>query len=376
MFREITYIICFLISLQGYSQSFSKELENSLINFIEDENIDSMRYYLSYLESNNQTKNEAYYGLNALIKKDSARKVKNIFSSYKLYQQSIFYFKESLSNGNINSYFYQKSNYELQVVFNMLYNDAIKAFQIGDFTNSLKFNELAYDIGINDKDKLIDLLINSSLASTKLGDVDKSIFFNKEILKLNSNDIDSYIELILLNDQKRDVDEAFKYVNIALKKFPKEIEFYSEKARLTIKYKNYREAIAALEELLKIDRENTVALNSVAQIYDYNIEYKKAIKFYNKTLKLDPLNLDANYNLGSIYFNKGVDFNNQLLQTSLTNYVKSQKLNRKSTKNFNKCIPYYEKAYPQLSDAEKQQLKPSLMKAYIKVGRDEDADKL
>ena len=90
---------------------------------------------------------------------------------------------------------------------------------------------------------------------------------------------------------------------------------------------------------------------------------------------------DANFNLGSYYFNMGAEKFNKVNDMSLSQYQKSgKKLEGEGKALMEKSIPYFETVNEIVDKDPKRAFDPdtlkSLITAYQKTGRTEDADKM
>ncbi|MBT4882017.1 MAG: tetratricopeptide repeat protein, partial [Flavobacteriales bacterium] len=78
-------------------------------------------------------------------------------------------------------------------------------------------------------------------------------------------------------------------------------------------------------------------------IYDQEGDIANAEKDYLKALDLNPTAFGANYNLGALYFNSGVETNNKANGTS--NNTVYAKLKKQADAAFAKALPYLETAH-------------------------------
>ena len=314
-----------------------------------------------------------YY--DGLIYMDLAKKQTDLNLKHEFYSQAIVGFQTALDK-NAGENWIAQSKGKRSELYSTIFNEGVSFHGSKDFENALKFDELAAKEKVANE-KRVNALINATIASGNLKMDDKSIELNKQILEITPNDAETYIELINLYDGKENLDEAMKYAEEGSTKFPKDNRFSNEVARLAIKSGKGEEAIEKLKIASEKDPKNALLLNKIADIYSGLKQMDKVEEYYKKALAIDAENIDANYNLGSFYFNKGAEIQNEINKMDLREYQKLGKSKENEAKEFfGQCIPYYEKAYNKLDAEGKKGLKPALMKAYTKVGRDEDADKL
>jgi tetratricopeptide (TPR) repeat protein len=204
--------------------------------------------------------------------------------------------------------------FEGQIDTAIIYNAGIAAQNVKKWDKAAKFYKEAAKHGYEGA-RTYALLKNAYMNA---GDTSKAVEAMKEgFNKYPSNKmmVQSLINYYLLN--AKEPEKALKYLNRAIEEYPEQAQYYSAKG----------------------------------QIYDETGDLEKAKKFYKKALEINPKDFTAAYNLGVIYFNKGVDI------VSEANKKKDEKeytkLKDKADKQFLKAIPYMEKAH-EIKPEEKQ----------------------
>src|SRR5690606_27411640 len=106
---------------------------------------------------------------------------------------------------------------------------------------------------------------------------------------------------------------------------------------------------------------------SLGVVYD-NLDNKEAaIEAYTNALEIDPDYFDANYNLGALYFNQGVEMNNAA--NEIKDNKKYEAARAEARKVFEKSLPYLEKAH-ELDKADIGAIS-SLMQLYALIGQND-----
>ena len=92
-------------------------------------------------------------------------------------------------------------------------------------------------------------------------------------------------------------------------------EFFVKGDNLLFKKRNYPEALIVYREILKLERSNIDALNSVAYCTKFNAAatgqpmsqelFADLNKQYVRILEMDPFDVEANFNLGLLYLQFG-----------------------------------------------------------------------
>lgn len=240
---------------------------------------------------------------------------------------------------------------KLTLLVGELNNQAVTAYNAEDYTKALKSFEQVMEIEKNpvykaDDPNAVDtaLFYNAGLIAYNAKLYDKAIQYYKEAAKYKYNGAQTYKYIAYAYFQKGDtigglnelqdglkeyagsgallveiinvylnagkVDDAMKYLNMALSEDPKNASYHFAKGTLYEKLQNLDEAIAC---------------------YEKAIEYKEDY-------------FDAYYNLGAMYFNLGVK------QIDVANAVPSNQPDKyeeeknKADLQFKKSIPFLEKA--------------------------------
>ena len=267
------------------------------------------------------TKSKAWY-YSGLIYMDMAKKEVDPVTKYSYYKISNTSLQTAIDKNKGETWISQSKS-KSKELYSTIFNEGIKLHNTKDFENALKLDELASTVKMAKIEDRINALINATIASGSLKMTDKSIDLNKEILKLNPNDAETYIELIRLYDGKGNANKAMNYAEEGSSKFPKDNRFSNEVARLAIKSGKGEEAIEKLKIAAEKDPTNALLLNKIADIYSGLKKFDKVEEFYKKSLAIDENNLDANYNLGSFYFNKGAGIQNEINKMNLKEFQKT-----------------------------------------------------
>ena len=175
-----------------------------------------------------------------------------------------------------------------------------------------------------------------------------------------------YAELLAKEDSLQKASEVLAQ---GRKRFPDNTNLMDTELRL---YQDAGKTDELMKRLKKVAAEHPeeprYALY-LAGLYEKQGNVDSAQAIYQKVLAADPENELANYNLGILYFNKGVEFYNQSIKER--DLKKAGKLDKKAKSWFAKAEPYLEKAYSQ--NPKDQYLKRALKKIYLLLGK---ADKL
>ncbi len=190
---------------------------------------------------------------------------------------------------------------------------------------------------------------------------DAIIFFNKLYLA-GTDKPEVYEGLYNCRQQLGDEAGAGKILAEGRKKFPEntgllfaEINFFLKAGRLT-------ELIGMLEAAIKKEPDNISLYITLGKVYDNLYQtaqkentlanaityFEKAKKYFAEALMKDPKNLDANYSLGSLYYNKAA-FRSQQLNAlpedlSAEGIKKYTAISNEIMFLFDQALPYFKKS--------------------------------
>ncbi|MFM7722591.1 MAG: tetratricopeptide repeat protein [Bacteroidota bacterium] len=114
----------------------------------------------------------------------------------------------------------------------------------------------------------------------------------------------SQITTMLLSQSKK--DEAIAKLQAARLKYPKNVDILRSEVNIYIDAKDYQKALNLLEELSKADPSNESIWFVLGVTYEKNEKWVEAENAYSKALDVKSDYFDALYNLGVIWYNKGV----------------------------------------------------------------------
>lgn len=221
-----------------------------------------------------------------------------------------------------------------------------------------------------------------------------------DILKFSSND-----SLIQFNR-----DEIIKLTNAqqqtlaeGRKAYPTEKSLMNAELNFYIQSGKFSDLVTKLEDAIKLDPQNAELYFIMGTAYDqmanpkdkdkdlpkpanYNELFAKSETAYKGAIGVDANHADANYNLGALYFNRGVIINEQMNvladKSSPANDKKYEVLKKERTEWFGKALPYLEKTITifdpkasSLTGEEKQTYSNALISAMNIYARMNNAEK-
>ena len=159
-------------------------------------------------------------------------------------------------------------------------------------------------------------------------------------------------------------ERALDYLSIGRKKYPTNEILLNTEINLYIKLNKLSDLIVKFTEAIELDPVNSMLYFNRGIIYDQEKDTENAEKDYMKAIELNPLYFEANYNLGALYFNLGVETIKKANATSNNNT--HRKLKKAAESLFAKALPYMQAAHQ--IDAKDENTMISLKQLYYRNG--------
>ena len=232
-----------------------------------------------------------------------------------------------------------------------LFNKAIEEYNSGNYVSSLKHYSVIFEIIPFDTEDQLKrgnitketILYNSFFSSKKLKDNVKSKELLQELIDINFNDPAIFVQMSNIFIEEGKTDRALEYLALGRESFEEDQGLINTEINLYIQLGRTSELIGKLGEAIALDEENELLYFNRGTIYDQEGDIDNAEKDYLTALELNPSAFGANYNLGALYFNQGVETKNKANATSNNSLYK--KLNKDAEAVFAKALPYLETAH-------------------------------
>jgi tetratricopeptide (TPR) repeat protein len=226
---------------------------------------------------------------------------------------------------------------------------AVNAFQAEKYDDATKYFENILDIEKTDlfkKDTPVDTVIiyNTGLAATNAKQYKKAIDYFKECIKYDYNGGASYGQII-------SAYEAMGDTTAAVNSMKEGFEAYPESQNILVSLINYymsknksEDAISYLDKAIEKDPKNPTFYFAKGAALDKLGRSDEALKAYQQATEVNPKFADAYYNMGVVYFNRGVKQLEVAAKVPPTEQDKYEAEKGKADVQFKKAIPYMEKA--------------------------------
>lgn len=230
---------------------------------------------------------------------------------------------------------------------NDLTNAGIEGFNSEDFEKALfafegvlTVNEMS-SLATNTVDTAI--IYNCALAAYNGKNWPKAeIYFNKSIdYKYGSGD--AVLLLHQVYTTTGDTAKMGQNLKRGFEQYPNDDRILTTMINYYLTANQNEEALNYLNTAIQKDPANPSYYYARGVLYDQNKKFDQAETDYKKCLELDPNYFNALYNIGVMYYNKGVELNNQA--NNLTNNKEFEAARKNANEQFNLSLPYMEKAY-------------------------------
>tara|TARA_B100001057_G_scaffold488536_1_gene573091 strand:+ start:59275 stop:60477 length:1203 start_codon:yes stop_codon:yes gene_type:complete len=184
------------------------------------------------------------------------------------------------------------------------------------------------------------VLHNSFFAARKMKDNERSKVLLQNLIDLNFNDPSIYVHMSDILQEEGNDDDALKYLSLGRDYFENDPVLINSQINLYIKLNRTDELIDKLSDAIKLDDMNDLLFFNRATVYDQKGMLDEAIIDYKKSIELNPDNFNSNYNLGALFFNRGVELRNEANNSSSDKLY--NKLKKESDVFFDDALPFLE----------------------------------
>lgn len=234
-----------------------------------------------------------------------------------------------------------------------LTNQAVDAFTAEDFNKALASFEQILELEslpvmkAEDGVETIDTVIiyNAGLAAYNAEKYDAAIKYYKEAAKYKYSGARTHQLISSSYIAKKDTTGALEALKTGLQEYPDNSPIMVDMINIYLTSNRSDEAMKYLNMAISQDPENSSFHFALGTLYDKLENFEGAKGAYEKAISFKSDYFDAYYNLGALYFNRGVK------QVEVANAVPANEPDRyeaekaKADEEFKKAIPYMEKAH-------------------------------
>ena len=161
----------------------------------------------------------------------------------------------------------------------------------------------------------------------------------QNLIDLNFNDPSIYVHMSDILQEEGNDDDALKYLSLGRDYFENDPILINSQINLYIKLNRTDELIDKLSDAIELDDMNDLLFFNRATVYDQKGMLDEAIIDYKKSIELNPDNFNSNYNLGALFFNRGVELRNEANNSSSDKLYNKLK---KESEVFDDALPFLE----------------------------------
>ncbi len=241
---------------------------------------------------------------------------------------------------------------KLTLLISDLTNQAVAAFNEENYEKALKSFEQV--IGIEqtpvfkaDDPTAVDTVIifNAGLAAFNAQNYDKAIQYYKEAAKYKYSGARTYQLISSSYLLKKDTIGALNTLKEGLIEYPSNGTILVEVINIYLNANKVDEALKYLDIAIQQDPKNASYFFAKGTLFDKLQKTDEATESYLKAIEYKEDYFDAYYNLGALYYNKGVkqiDVANAIPSNQPEKYEEEK---NKADLEFKKAVPYMEKAH-------------------------------
>lgn len=150
------------------------------------------------------------------------------------------------------------------------------------------------------------IIFSAGLAAYNAQNYDKAIEYFSKAAKYKFNGAKTYLLIASSYTQKKDINGALRVLQEGSKEYPQESPLLVEIINIYIYKNQVNEAVKYLEIAIARDPQNAAFYFAQGAMYDKLLKPDDAANSYLTAIKLKEDYFDAYYNLGALYYNKGV----------------------------------------------------------------------
>lgn len=230
-----------------------------------------------------------------------------------------------------------------------LSNAAIEAYTAQKFELSSDYFEKILDLEaapLFKADNSIDtaIMYNTGLAAMNAKQYDKAIKYFTLTAQYGYNPGSSYSQIVNAYQQKGDTIALVRIMKEAIEKYPDDQNILVQLFNFYFTTGKTEEAISYLDKAILKEPDNPSFHLSKGFAFDKLGRQDDALQEYELAIKLKADYADAYYNIGVIYFNRGVKQFDVANAVPTNEQAKFEVEKKKSDVEFAKAVPYLEKA--------------------------------
>jgi tetratricopeptide (TPR) repeat protein len=261
---------------------------------------------------------------------------------------------------------------KLTLLTNDLTNQAVEAFQVENYEKALLSFQQVLDIQNipvvkQDNPDAVDTVIifNSGLAAYNAEKYETAIGYYKEAAKYGYNGARTYNLIAASYQLMNDTLGALESLKEGFEKYPEDNGVLESMIQIYMDLDKTDDAMKYLEMAIAQDDTKPRYYFAQGALYEKMGNEQKAIETYKKTMEVDPEFFNAYYNLGALYYNKGVQQIEVAKEVPANENARYEAELKKADQWFEAALPYMEKCHT--LQAEDKMVLESLKNLYYRL---------
>jgi len=233
---------------------------------------------------------------------------------------------------------------DLQTAAIRAYEDSLYAKSVIKFEQVLEINELPLFKANNENFIDTAIVYNCGMASMKANQFDKAITCFTVAAENNYNPEASYVWMSTAYQNQKNSLKALEILVEGTQKFPTDIGLLNQLIQLLVDLDRRDEAIKYLDKAIEAN-DNIDYYLVKGDLYKKDGDEENAIRQYEQALKREPENVMVLFNLGVVYYNRGVKQVELATQVPINDQAAYQEEIRKSEVWWKTSLPYMERCH-------------------------------
>ena len=218
------------------------------------------------------------------------------------------------------------------------------------------------------------IIFNSGLAAFKAENWDKSIKYFTKSAANDYNGAACYNYMYEAYEAKGDTAGAINLIKEGFEKYPEDEMLLVQLINFYISSGKSDDAINYLNLAIEHSPGNVSYYTAKGSTLEKLGREDEAVDVYKKAIALDSTQFTAYYNLGVIYFNRGVNILNEANQLPANAVKEYDEMNEKGKVHLKESLPYIEKAYS--IDSSEMAILESLRLIYYRLKMNDKYDEM
>jgi tetratricopeptide (TPR) repeat protein len=238
----------------------------------------------------------------------------------------------------------------LVLLTNDFTNQAVQTFESQDYNKALLSFENILEINNMpvikaDNPNAVDTIIifNAALAAYNAEKYDVAVKYYKEAAKYGYNGGRTYTLMANAYQMQKDTISALECYREGVQKYPDERSLLEGMIQIYMDLGKTDEALSNLDKAIAQDPTQPRYHFAKGALYEKMGEEAKAIETYTKTIEVDSKFFNSYYNLGALYYNKGVQQMEVAKNVPPNENARYETEMKKADEWFAKALPYMEK---------------------------------